>query len=45
MKTSDMKLNESDLYTWKGQGDWQEDWGEAYTGKQKPSVFVADLKE
>ncbi|GJP44976.1 hypothetical protein CLOM_g4369 [Closterium sp. NIES-68] len=26
--------------TWKGKGEWMEDWGERYAGKQRPLVFV-----
>eukprot|EP00271_Cylindrocystis_brebissonii_P008724 TRINITY_DN23204_c0_g1_i1.p1 TRINITY_DN23204_c0_g1~~TRINITY_DN23204_c0_g1_i1.p1 ORF type:complete len:820 (-),score=144.15 TRINITY_DN23204_c0_g1_i1:1094-3553(-) len=35
----------SDAGTWKGQGWWTEDWGERYTGKGKPSLFVLDTQE
>ncbi|KAL3679424.1 hypothetical protein R1sor_022380 [Riccia sorocarpa] len=35
---------ELDAGTWKGQGDWTEDWGECYTGKRKPMLFVANIK-
>lgn len=40
----DEKPNENDPHIWKGQGDWQEDWGESYTGKRRPILFVADLQ-
>ncbi|KAL0045655.1 hypothetical protein WJX82_000743 [Trebouxia sp. C0006] len=30
--------------TWRGQGEWQEDWGELNVGKRPPSLFVLDLK-
>ncbi|CAI5472870.1 unnamed protein product [Closterium sp. Yama58-4] len=26
--------------TWKGKGEWMEDWGERYAGKQRPLLFV-----
>jgi len=29
--------------TWKGQGDWMEDWGESYSGKRRPVLFVANV--
>ncbi|KAG8091599.1 hypothetical protein GUJ93_ZPchr0012g18853 [Zizania palustris] len=28
---------------WKGQGDWEEDWGETYSRKGRPSLFVLDI--
>ena len=28
---------------WKGQGDWIEDWGESYSGKRRPVLFVANV--
>lgn len=34
---------EVDAGTWKGQGDWLEDWGESYSGKRRPVLFVASL--
>ncbi|KAL2613487.1 hypothetical protein R1flu_025179 [Riccia fluitans] len=34
---------ELDAGTWKGQGDWMEDWGECYTGKRQPMLFVANI--
>ncbi|KAG0579472.1 hypothetical protein M758_4G100500 [Ceratodon purpureus] len=30
--------------TWEGQGDWMEDWGETYTGKRRPVIFVANVE-
>ncbi|KAK9901675.1 hypothetical protein WJX75_007946 [Coccomyxa subellipsoidea] len=30
--------------TWQGLGEWQEDWGERYTGKRAPGLFVLDLR-
>ncbi|KAJ1431580.1 WD40/YVTN repeat-like-containing domain superfamily [Sesbania bispinosa] len=29
--------------TWKGQGDWEEDWGETYAGKRQPALFVINI--
>ncbi|EIE20682.1 alpha/beta-hydrolase [Coccomyxa subellipsoidea C-169] len=29
--------------SWRGLGEWQEDWGELYTGKKAPALFVLDL--
>ncbi|KAH7522218.1 hypothetical protein FEM48_Zijuj07G0115100 [Ziziphus jujuba var. spinosa] len=29
-----------DLGGWKGQGDFEDDWGESYTGKRQPALFV-----
>ncbi|XP_011091099.1 acylamino-acid-releasing enzyme-like isoform X2 [Sesamum indicum] len=29
--------------SWKGQGDWEEDWGETYAGKRQPALFVIDI--
>lgn len=34
---------ESDASSWKGQGEWMEDWGESYTGKRRPMLFVASI--
>lgn len=31
--------------SWKGQGDWQSDWGEQYTGKGRPLLFVLSITE
>lgn len=42
--SSNIQANENDVHTWKGQGDWQEDWGESYTGKHKPVLYVADIQ-
>ncbi|CAN6441137.1 unnamed protein product [Victoria cruziana] len=36
--------DENDINSWKGQGDWEEQWGESYSGKGKPSLFVVDVK-
>lgn len=30
--------------SWKGQGDWLEDWGETYSGKRRPALFVVNIK-
>lgn len=32
-----------DAGNWKGQGDWMEDWGESYSGKRRPVIFVANV--
>ncbi|XP_022560606.2 acylamino-acid-releasing enzyme-like isoform X2 [Brassica napus] len=29
--------------SWKGQGDWEEEWGEAYAGKRQPALFVINV--
>ncbi|KAL5224477.1 hypothetical protein ABZP36_011116 [Zizania latifolia] len=34
---------EKDCNNWKGQGDWEEDWGETYSRKGRPSLFVLDI--
>ncbi|XP_050219086.1 acylamino-acid-releasing enzyme-like isoform X2 [Mercurialis annua] len=26
--------------SWKGQGEWEEEWGETYAGKRQPALFV-----
>ncbi|GMY27281.1 acylamino-acid-releasing enzyme isoform X1 [Fagus crenata] len=31
---------DKDCSSWKGQGDWEEDWGETYAGKRQPALFV-----
>lgn len=42
--THNRKLPYDDVAgTWKGQGDWLEDWGEYYTGKRRPVIFVANI--
>lgn len=28
---------------WKGQGDWEEHWGETYSGKRQPALFVINV--
>ncbi|KAK9083598.1 hypothetical protein Scep_030069 [Stephania cephalantha] len=32
-----------DCGSWKGQGDWEDDWGETYSGKRQPALFVIDV--
>ena len=34
---------DKDLGSWKGQGDWEEDWGETYAGKRQPALFVINI--
>lgn len=34
---------DKDCGSWKGQGDWEEDWGETYSKKRKPSLFVVNI--
>ncbi|KAL8481600.1 hypothetical protein ACS0TY_027927 [Phlomoides rotata] len=29
--------------SWKGEGDWEDDWGETYAGKRQPALFVIDI--
>ncbi|XP_026423163.1 acylamino-acid-releasing enzyme-like isoform X1 [Papaver somniferum] len=29
--------------SWKGQGDFEEDWGETYSGKRRPGLFVVNI--
>ncbi|EFJ32660.1 hypothetical protein SELMODRAFT_168303 [Selaginella moellendorffii] len=38
----DGQKQEGEAGTWKGQGDWMEDWGECYAGKRRPLIYVAD---
>ncbi|XP_020244882.1 acylamino-acid-releasing enzyme 1-like isoform X2 [Asparagus officinalis] len=33
---------DKDYGSWKGQGDWEEHWGETYAKKRKPSLFVVN---
>lgn len=28
---------------WKGQGNWEEGWGETYTNRRRPTVFVINI--
>ncbi|KAI3903814.1 hypothetical protein MKW92_041230 [Papaver armeniacum] len=34
---------EKDCNSWKGQGDFEEEWGEAYFGKRRPGLFVVNI--
>ncbi|KAH0634197.1 hypothetical protein KY289_038043 [Solanum tuberosum] len=34
---------DKDCNSWKGQGDWEEGWGEAYDGKRLPKLFVISI--
>ncbi|XP_059312322.1 acylamino-acid-releasing enzyme-like isoform X2 [Lycium ferocissimum] len=34
---------DKDCNSWKGQGDWEEGWGEAYAGKRLPKPFVINI--
>ncbi|KAJ8547290.1 hypothetical protein K7X08_010876 [Anisodus acutangulus] len=34
---------DKDCTSWKGQGDWEESWGEAYAGKRLPKLFVINI--
>ncbi|KAG0451098.1 hypothetical protein HPP92_026601 [Vanilla planifolia] len=31
---------DKDCGNWKGHGDWEEDWGEAYSKKRRPMLFI-----
>ncbi|XP_076949770.1 acylamino-acid-releasing enzyme-like [Bidens hawaiensis] len=42
-KTASSNSTDKDVNTWKGQGDWEEDWGEAYVGKKQPALFVINI--
>ncbi|XP_061348993.1 acylamino-acid-releasing enzyme-like [Gastrolobium bilobum] len=35
--------SDKDCGTWKGQGDWKEEWGETYAGKRQPALFVINI--
>ncbi|KAM3317305.1 hypothetical protein ACQJBY_035126 [Aegilops geniculata] len=35
--------SEGDCNIWRGQGDWEEDWGETYSRQGRPSLFVLDI--
>lgn len=39
----DAASTDKDCNSWKGQGDWEEDWGEAYAGKRQPALFVINI--
>ncbi|XP_071696534.1 acylamino-acid-releasing enzyme-like isoform X2 [Rutidosis leptorrhynchoides] len=34
---------DKDCSSWKGQGDWEDEWGEAYVGKRQPALFVLNI--
>ncbi|GLT99491.1 hypothetical protein SLE2022_169280 [Rubroshorea leprosula] len=34
---------DKDCGSWKGQGEWQEGWGESYAGKRQPALFVMSV--
>ncbi|XP_057489055.1 acylamino-acid-releasing enzyme isoform X2 [Actinidia eriantha] len=34
---------DKDCGIWKGQGDWEEEWGETYAGKRQPALFVINI--
>uniref|UniRef100_A0A7N2LY09 acylaminoacyl-peptidase n=1 Tax=Quercus lobata TaxID=97700 RepID=A0A7N2LY09_QUELO len=34
---------DKDCSSWKGQGDWEEDWGETYAGKRQPALVVINI--
>lgn len=34
---------DKDLGNWKGQGEWEEDWGETYAGKRQSALFVINI--
>ncbi|RZC49835.1 hypothetical protein C5167_018264 [Papaver somniferum] len=34
---------EKDCNSWKGQGDFEEEWGEGYSGKRRPGLFVVNI--
>ncbi|KAM3708097.1 hypothetical protein ACJW31_02G073000 [Castanea mollissima] len=35
--------SDKDCSSWKGQGDWEEEWGETYAGKRQPALFVINI--
>ncbi|KAM0887517.1 hypothetical protein ACQ4PT_028975 [Festuca glaucescens] len=35
--------SQKDCKSWKGQGDWEDDWGETYSKKRIPALFVANI--
>ncbi|KAL4590504.1 hypothetical protein LXL04_003435 [Taraxacum kok-saghyz] len=39
----DVGPTDKDSNSWKGQGDWEEDWGETYSGKRQPALFVINI--
>ncbi|GAB2303071.1 hypothetical protein Dimus_037063 [Dionaea muscipula] len=34
---------DKDCNSWKGQGDWEEGWGETYANKRRPTLFVLSV--
>ena len=36
-------FSDKDCGSWKGQGDWEDDWGETYAGKRQPALFVINI--
>uniref|UniRef100_A0A2P2LK43 Acylamino-acid-releasing enzyme n=2 Tax=Rhizophora mucronata TaxID=61149 RepID=A0A2P2LK43_RHIMU len=36
-------MTDKDCGSWKGLGDWEEDWGETYAGKRRPALFVLNI--
>ncbi|XP_024197810.1 acylamino-acid-releasing enzyme isoform X2 [Rosa chinensis] len=34
---------DKDSANWKGQGEWEEEWGETYVGKRQPALFVINI--
>lgn len=35
--------SEKDCKSWKGKGDWEETWGETYSKKRIPAIFVVNI--
>ncbi|XP_003573923.1 acylamino-acid-releasing enzyme 1 isoform X1 [Brachypodium distachyon] len=35
--------SQKDCKSWKGQGDWEDNWGETYSKKRIPALFVANI--
>ncbi|XP_062108224.1 acylamino-acid-releasing enzyme isoform X2 [Humulus lupulus] len=35
--------SDKDYDSWKGLGEWEEDWGETYAGKRQPALFVINI--
>ncbi|KAK1295965.1 hypothetical protein QJS10_CPB15g01914 [Acorus calamus] len=35
--------SDKDCGSWKGQGEWEEHWGETYSDKRQPALFVVDI--
>lgn len=36
--------SDKDCNSWKGQGDWEESWGETYVNKRRPTLFVINVE-